>query len=163
MKRKALIISVIAIIISLFSISYTFAANDKIGNMANGIRNAVGGAENAVEGVGNSVGRAIQGGMNTVSNGAKNVGNATKNTVDNVGNTTQNTIGTVTDGNNNGYTATRTNADVRTTGIGTGMASTTPYVWFIIAATAIAIGVLLWSYFRQNRGNNLYIDSDDEK
>ena len=163
MKRKALIISIIAVIISLFSISYTFAANDKIGNMANGIRNAVGGAENVVEGVGNSVGRAVQSGMNTVGNGARNVGNATRNTIDNAGKATQNTVGAVTNNNNDGYTATRTNANLRTTNAETGMFSATPYVWFIIAATAIAIGVLLWSYFRQNKRNNLYIDSDDDK
>ncbi len=146
MKKKAFIISIVAIIISLFSVSYTFAA----GNMQDGVRGAVGGAENVIEGAGNAVGKAVQSGVNTISDGAKGVGDAAKNTV-----------GAMTNNgnNNNGYTATRT---ATTRGATTDMQDTTTmYTWVIIGVTAVGIGVLLWSYFRQNNANNLYIDSND--
>ena len=146
MKRKVLIISVIGIIISLFSISYTFAANN-MNNMAQGIRNAVGEAENVVEGAGSAVGRVVQDGMNTIGNGARNIGNAT-----------ENTVGTIT--NNDKYTATRTATGNSTTNNSSGMSSTV-YTWIIIAITAVGIGVLLWSYIRQNNKDNMYIDSND--
>lgn len=143
MKRKILFISIVAFIISLFSVSYTFAAKN---NMVDGIRNAVGGAENVVENAGSAVGKAVQGGMNTVTNGAKNVGNAT-----------ENTIGAMTNrGDNNNYTATRTSATNDMGGV-----STSTFSWVIIGVTAVGIVVLLWSYFTQNRENNVYIDSDD--
>ena len=96
MKKKTLVIAIITAIISLFSISYTFAANDEMGSMMNGVRNVVGGAENAIEGAGSAVGRTVQNGMDTIGNGAKDVGNAT-------GNVMQGATE-----NNNGYTATRT-------------------------------------------------------
>lgn len=148
MKRKVLIISVIGIIISLFSISYTFAANN-MNNMAQGIRNAVGEAENVVEGAGSAVGRVVQDGMNTIGNGAKNIGNAT-----------ENTVGTITNNGNDRYTATRTATGNSTTNNSTGMSSTV-YTWIIVAITAVGIGVLLWSYIRQNNKDNMYIDSND--
>lgn len=151
MKRKTLIVSIIAIIISLFSISYTFAANNTINNMANGVRNVVGGAENVVEGAGNAVGRAVQGGMSTVGNDTKNVENATGNTV-----------GAITSNNNDGYTATRTTTRMADTTNAAGGVSTATYTWIIIGITAVAIVVLLWSYFAQSRKNNMYIDSDDK-
>lgn len=148
MKQKVFIISVIAIIISLFSLSYTFAAN----NVADGVRNAVGSAENVLEGAGNAVGKAVQSGVNTVGDGARNIGNAT-----------ENTVAAVTNNNdNNGYTATRTATRAATTGVNDMGTSTTMFTWVIIGVTAVGIGVLLWSYFRQNNRNNLYIDSDDE-
>ena len=106
-------------------------------------------AENVLEGAGNSVGKAVQNGVNTVGNGARNIGNATSNTVGAITNNNGN--------NNDGYTATRT----ATTGMNDMRASTTMYTWVIIAVTAVGIGVLLWSYFRQNNRDNLYIDSDD--
>ena len=150
MKRKALIISIIAIIISLFSISYTFAANGKMDNVANGIRNFVGGAENIVEDAGSAVGNTVRDGMNTIGNGAKDVENAG-----------ENIVGTATDDNrdDNGYTATRTSGTVDgNDGAG---ASTNMYVWWIVAVTAVGIIVLLWSYFREKSQNNMYIDSND--
>ena len=121
MKKKTFISSIIVIIISLFSVSYTFAADNNIGGkMVNGIRNTVGGAENIVEDAGSAVGRAVQDGMN--------------------------------------YTTTRTSATMETNG--SDEVSTTTYTWVIIGVTAVGIIVLLWSYFRQNNDNNLYIDSN---
>ncbi len=144
MKRKTLIISIVVIIISLFSMSYTFAANNTIRNATDDVRNAVGGAENMVENAGSAIGGAVQSGINTIGNGARNVGDATENTVT-----------AMTNDRNDNYTATRTAADTET-GV-----STATYRWVIIGITAVGIGVLLWSYFRQNSNNELYIDSND--
>ena len=149
MKRKALIISIIAIIISLFSISYTFAANGKMDNVANGIRNFVGGAENVIEDAGSAVGNTVRDGMNTIGNGAKDVENAG-----------ENVVGAATDNrDNNGYTATRTSGT--TDGNDGAGVSSNMYVWWIVGITAVGIIVLLWAYFREKSQSNMYIDSND--
>ena len=136
MKRKIILISFIVTIISLFSISHTFATNNTMENVKNGIRNIVGGTENVLEGAGNTVGNAVKGTMNVMGNSTMNLTNTT---------------------DNSRYTATRTSTDIDgTTGI-----SETGYTWFIIGITALAIIVLLWSYFTQKRNNSNYIDSDD--
>lgn len=149
MKTKALIIAIFTVILSLFFVSYSFANNTAIDNVANGIRNFVGGTENVIENAGSAIGNTVQGGMNAVSNGARNVGNAT-----------ENTVGTMTDNNDNdNYDARRTATGMNTNN-GTGI-DTRTYTWVIIGVTAVAIGFLLWSYFRQNSNNNIYIDSND--
>ena len=145
MKKITLIFSIVTIIISLFSISY---ANNMISGAADGIRNMVGGAENMIENAGSAVGNAMQGTMNAVDNGAKNVSNAT-----------QNTIGAMTNDGNDNYTAERTTT-TRTIDNNTDMPTNT-YTWVIVGITAVGIGVLLWSFLRQNKENNIYIDSDD--
>jgi len=148
MKIKIFIVSLITII-SLFFVSYTFATNT-MNTLTNGVRNVVGGAENVVESTGSAIGNMVQGGMNAINNGATTVGNAT-----------ENTIGAMTNGGNDDYSATRTTATRGVdTDAGTGI-STTAYTWVIIGITAVGIGVLLWSYFRQKSNNNIYIDSND--
>ena len=52
MKRKVLFAIILTSIISLFSFTYTFAAN----GLVDGIRNTVGGAENVVKGTGSAIG-----------------------------------------------------------------------------------------------------------
>lgn len=150
MKLKFLTAIMITIIMSLFCISYTFAAG--LNNAVDGVRNFVGGAENMVEDAGNTVAGGIKNGMNTIGNGARNTADATKNTVG--------AMTTGNDGNGNGgYTATRTTAG--DAGMATGITSNT-WTWVIIGITAVGIGVLMWSYFAQNKNVHSYIDSDDD-
>ena len=152
MKRKVLMIAILTIILSIFAISYTCAAS-KMDNAVNDVRGFVGGAENVVENAGNTVASGIKNGMNTIGNGASTVGNTVENGARDVGNT----VGAVvTDNNNGGYTATRTATD---TNMANGM-NTTGWTWFIIGVTAVAIGVLIWSYIKENRVNDSYIDSN---
>lgn len=138
--KKTLAGFIIALIFSIFSVSYTFAA----GNFQNDVRNVVGGAENVVEDAGSAIGRTVQSGVNTLGNGARDIGGMAQSSM--------------TTNNNSGYTTTRT----ATTSTSDDLASsTTMYTWVIIGVTAVGIGVLLWSYFAQNSKNNMYIDSDE--
>lgn len=144
--KKTLVGFIIALIFSIFSVSYTFAA----GNLKNDVRNVVGGAENVVEDAGSAIGRTVQSGVNTLGNGARDIGGMAQRSM-----TTNNNSGYTS---NNGYTTTRT----ATTSASDDLASsTTMYTWVIIGVTAVGIGVLLWSYFAQNSKNNMYIDSDE--
>ncbi len=139
--KKVFAISIIMTIITIFSVSYTFAANNTMDNIKNGVRNVVGGAENMVEGAGSAIGSTIRDGVNTVGNGA------------------QNTMGAMTDDRgDDGYTATRTSSTTGTDG-SNNVART--FTWVVIGITAVGIVVLLWSYFRQNNKNDLYIDSNN--
>lgn len=145
--KKALVGFIIALMFSIFSVSYTFAA----GNFQNDVRNVVGGAENVVENAGSAIGRTVQSGVNTLGNGARDIGGMAQSSIM----TTNNNSGYTS---NNGYTTTRTSA----TSVSDDLASsTTMYTWVIIGVTAVGIGVLLWSYFAQNSKNNMYIDSDE--
>lgn len=144
--KKTLAGFIIALIFSIFSVSYTFAA----GNFQNDVRNVVGGAENVVEDAGSAIGRTVQSGVNTLGNGARDIGGMAQRSM-----TTNNNSGYTS---NNGYTTTRT----ATTSASDDLASSTAmYTWVIIGVTAVGIGVLLWSYFAQNSKNNMYIDSDE--
>ena len=144
--KKTLAGFIIALMFSIFSVSYTFAA----GNFQNDVRNVVGGAENVVEDAGSAIGRTVQSGVNTLGNGARDIGGMAQSSM-----TTNNNSGYTS---NNGYTTTRT----ATTSVSDDLASsTTMYTWVIIGVTAVGIGVLLWSYFAQNSKNNMYIDSDE--
>lgn len=144
--KKTLAGFIIALIFSIFSVSYTFAA----GNFQNDVRNVVGGAENVVEDAGSAIGRTVQSGVNTLGNGARDIGGMAQRSM-----TTNNNSGYTS---NTGYTTTRT----ATTSTSDDLASsTTMYTWVIIGVTAVGIGVLLWSYFAQNSKNNMYIDSDE--
>lgn len=144
--KKTLAGFIIALMFSIFSVSYTFAA----GNFQNDVRNVVGGAENVVEDAGSAIGRTVQSGVNTLGNGARDIGGMAQGTMS----TNKNSGYT----SNNGYTTTRT----ATTSASDDLASsTTMYTWVIIGVTAVGIGVLLWSYFAQNSKNNMYIDSDE--
>ena len=132
--KKTLAGFIIALIFSIFSVSYTFAA----GNFQNDVRNVVRGAENVVEDAGSAIGRTIQSGVNTLGNGARDIGGMAQSSM--------------TTNNNSGYTTTRT----ATTSTSDDLASsTTMYTWVIIGVTAVGIGVLLWSYFAQNSKNNM--------
>ena len=94
--------------------------------------------------------------MNTVGQGTQNVMTDVR---DGMNNTENSMTGMTTTGNNNGgYTATRTATDNVTFA---GM-STNTWTWIIIGITALAIGILIWSYMKQRNKNDLYIDSDDE-
>ena len=151
MKKRFLIVSIIAIL--LISISIPVFAME---NFANGVRNMVGGAENMLEDTGGAISNGVKSGMNTVGQGTQNVMTDVR---DGMNNTENSMTGMTTTGNNNGgYTATRTATDNVTFA---GM-STNTWTWIIIGITALAIGILIWSYMKQRNKNDLYIDSDDE-
>ena len=151
MKKSLLLISIIAIL--LISISVPVFA---MGNVTNNVRNFVGGTGNMLENAGNTVSNGVKNGLNTVGQGTQNVMNDMKNGMNNAENSM--TAGMSTDNNNGGYTATRTTTDDITVA---GMTTNT-WSWVIVALTAAAIGILLWSYMKQRNKNDLYIDSDDE-
>ena len=65
---KKFILFIVVFVISLFTVSYTFAANNAVDN----VRNAVGGAENVIENAGKGIGNVIKDGTNTLENGGKN-------------------------------------------------------------------------------------------
>ena len=152
MKRKSLIILLFTIL--FVSIAFSVFAMD---NVTGNIRNFVGGTENMVENAGNGIMTGIKDGINTVSNGSKNVVEDVKNGANDAKNTVTGTV-TNNNSNNNRYTATRTSADDVTVA---GMTGNT-WSWIIVAITAAAIILLIWSYFRQKSSNDIYIDSDDE-
>ena len=151
MKKSLLLISIIAIL--LISISVPVFA---MGNVTNNVRNFVGGTENMIENAGNTVSNGVKNGLNTVGQGTQNVMNDMRNGMNNAENSM--TAGMTTDNKNGGYTATRTTTDDITVA---GMTTNT-WSWVIVALTAAAIGILLWSYMKQRNKNDLYIDSDDE-
>lgn len=151
MKKSILLFSLIAILLMCISVP-VFA----MGNVANDVRNFVGGTENMIEDAGNTVSNGVRNGLNTVSGGTQNVMNDMRNGMDNTENSMA--AGITTDNNNGGYTATRTTTDdIRVAGM-----TTNTWSWVIVALTAAAIGILIWSYMKQRNKNDLYIDSDDE-
>jgi len=157
MKNKVLMTTAISIIILLFSVSYTFAANG-MDNAVNGVRNFIGGAENVIEDAGSAVAGTVRNGMDALDNDNNNNNNNDTNNNENT------MMGTTDNNNNNGddYTATRT-ATTRTADTTTDGITTNTWTWFIIGITAVGIGVLVWSYIAQNRKNNAYIDSNNNK
>ena len=123
--KKTLAGFIIALMVSIFSVSYTFAA----GNFQNDVRNVVRGAENVVEDAGSAIGRTVQSGVNTIGNGARDIGGMAQSSM-----TTNKNSGYTS---NNGYTTTRT----ATTSASDDLASsTTMYTWVIIGVTAVGIG-----------------------
>ena len=145
-KKKFFISITILAIISLFTVSYTFAANNGMDNMVNGIRNFVGGAENVVEDAGRGAVDGIRDGMNTIENGANNMGNSIENGTRDMTNMNSNDRMS----NNSGYTATRTSATNNTF---MGM-NATAWTWLIMGIAAIAIIALVWYYSMQLRSSN---------
>ena len=151
MKKRFLIVSIITLL--LISIAIPAFA---MGNVANGVRNFVGDTENMIEGAGSTAANGIRNGFNTIGQGTENVMTDVKDGIQNTGNSM--VSGMATGNNGGGYTATRTTGDeIRVAGM-----TTNTWTWIIVAATAIAIGVLVWSYIRQKNNNDLYIDTDDE-
>ena len=153
MKKRFLIVSIIAIL--LISISIPVFAMD---NVANGVRNMVGGAENMLEVAGKTVTSGVRNGINTMGQGTENIVTDVKDGMQNTNNSMSASITTNNNNNNGGYTATRTATDDVTIA---GM-STNTWTWIIIGITALAIGVLIWSYMKHRNKYDLYIDSDDE-
>ena len=149
---KRILLTLIATILFISIAISSFA----VGNIVNGVRNAVGGTENALEDVGNDITSGIRNGFNTMENGTENMMTDARNGMEN----TENTVAGMTtngDNNGNGYTAARTSTDDTTVA---GMTTNT-WSWIIIGITIAAIAILVWSYIRQQNKNDIYIDSDD--
>ena len=136
---KKLLISIMVLIIGIFSFSICFA-NNGLQDAADGIRNVVGDAENAVEGAARDISNASKNVTNEIEKGANNAGNAVMNTTNDIFNTR----------NNNNYTATRT-ATTDNTFMGM---NATAWTWLIIGIAAIAIVALVWYYAMQTRSSD---------
>ena len=153
MKLKTLISVVTALTITIFGISYSFAANNNIASdAAQGIRNIVGGAENVIENTAGGLTNGMRNGMatmdNTIDNGMTTMDNSTKNDTD------YTASGSMTTDNNN-YTATRT-ATTRTAATGNdtflGMGATA-WTWLVMSIVGITTIALVW-YYGKERENN---------
>lgn len=142
MKLKTLISVVTALIITIFGISYSFAANNNIASdAAQGIRNIVGGAENVIENTAGGLTNGMRNGMATMDNSTEN-------------DTDYTASGSMTTDNNN-YTATRT-ATTRTAATGNdtflGMGATA-WTWLVMSIVGITTIALVW-YYGKERENN---------
>lgn len=154
---KKLLIGTLALVISIFSFSTVFAANemkDAVNNMGNGVKDVVGGAVNGVEGAAKGISNAAKGATSKVEQTANNVGNSMMENGDN-----NNTKKDTNNNNNNNrmnstnYTATRTSTGNETL---MGMGATA-WTWLIIGIAGIAIIALVWYYSTQLRTSH---DSD---
>ncbi len=141
---KKLLISVVALIIGIFSFTISFA-NNGMQEAADGVRNVVGGAENAIEDAAKGISNASKDATSKMEQGANNVGNAVKNTTNDAMNNDRRTD------NNNNYTATRTSATTDNTFMGM---NATAWTWLILGIAAIAIVALVWYYSMQLRSND---------
>ncbi len=162
MKKKCFITAILLAVLSFAFVSYTSAANG-MDNAVNGIRNFVGGTENVVEDAGKGIANGIKGGVNAIGNGAKNVTNGIENGMnrDNNQNDNMRTTGTI-DGNNGGYTATRTSTDAGNTGL-FGNVSNNVWTWMVLAIAGIIIVALVMYYAKQNNITTYtHDDGDDE-
>lgn len=162
MKKKLFVTAIILAIFSFALIPYTFAKTN-MDNAVNGIRNFVGGTENVIEDAGKGVANGIKGGVNAIGNGAKDVTNGIENGMSHDGNRndTMRTTGTI-DGNNGGYTATRTSTDTGAAGL-FGNVSNNVWTWMVLAIVGIVIVALVMYYARQNNITTYtHDDGDDE-
>lgn len=126
---KKLLISVLALIIGIFSFTISFA-NNGMQEAADGVRNVVGGAENAMEDAARGISNASKDATSKMEQGANNVGNNIM---------------------NNNYTATRTSTTTDNTFMGM---NATAWTWLILGIAAIAIVALVWYYSMQLRSND---------
>ena len=162
MKKKLFVTAIILAIFSFALIPYTFAKTN-MDNAVNGIRNFVGGTENVIEDAGKGVANGIKDGVNAIGNGAKDVTNGIENGMSRDGNRndTMRTTGTI-DGNNGGYTATRTSTDTGAAGL-FGNVSNNVWTWMVLAIVGIVIVALVMYYARQNNITTYtHDDGDDE-
>lgn len=162
MKKKLFVTAIILAIFSFALIPYTFAKTN-MDNAVNGIRNFVGGTENVIEDAGKGVANGIKDGVNAIGNGAKDVTNGIENGMSHDGNRndTMRTTGTI-DGNNGGYTATRTSTDTGAAGL-FGNVSNNVWTWMVLAIVGIVIVALVMYYARQNNITTYtHDDGDDE-
>jgi len=146
LKKCLFIVSIFCLII--FASSTVFAANitQGAGNVLNGARNGV---EHLVNGTTNAARSAKDG----VSNIMDDLGNDAERGKDHFeDDMTRDDNKDMTNGDNQGYTATRTAADA---GNAVGGASNA-FLWVILAIVAVVIVALVWYYGTQteNRSNH---------
>ena len=130
MKRKALILSLISIlIISISTICFATNAGNDVKNAVSGTTNAVvDGVQNLAEDARRGVGTA----ENVIENGVQDIGDAIMDT------------GDAADG---AYTAERTSADDMATG---NTSNATTWLWISVAVAGIVIVGVVWYYAYQN-------------
>ncbi len=173
MEKKFLVVATLLTIISFFTFSYVFAAtnNNTGSNVVNGVRDFVGGAENVIEDAGKGVANGIRSGINGIEGTANNMSNDVQNSNNNGQNNNSNdqnamnqndTVGAIgtmdTNGNNGGYTATRTSAE----GGMFSNISDTVWTWTILAIVGVIIVALVLYYAKQNNNVTTYHHNDDD-
>lgn len=117
----------------ILATSFVFATNelkDSMDKTKTSVQNVLNGTENVVKDTTSAIGTGIQ-----------NIGNSARNTTSHISDSI-----TRTD-TQNGYTATRTNAENSTI---LGMSANT-WTWFVLAIAALAIVGLVWYYAMQNK------------
>lgn len=138
MKNKFILGTIITFIISIFCVSYSFADNSMLEELqdtghnmlestTNGIKDVVGGTENMINNT-----------MDTTSNEVNTMEQDATNSMAGIKTDSQTPT-------QSSYTADRTSSTSNIAGF-----PTSYYSWFIVGITAIAVGVLVWSYISHN-------------
>ena len=171
--EKKILYSIFLLLVIVFASTCVFAEdnNSMLQNAANGVRNVVGGAENTVEnaarGISNTSRNITEGMQNAGNTAANNIGNTVNNMDNTANNGMNNDTNSTTDNNTSGFMGINSTTDegnynaTRTaTNEGTflGLTSNT-WIWMVVALAALAIGILIYSYFAQN--NTRYDHSDE--
>lgn len=94
-----------------------------------------------IENMGNGVKNVVQDVGNGIQGAASNLGNGVKNVLD--GNRNDTNMGVTTRAGTDGYTATRTNANM-------GGMTNTAWVWLILGIVGVMIVALTWYYVSQD-------------
>ena len=162
MKKKALIITAISILVIVFFSTFSFATSDDgiVGNVVEG-------AGNMARDAGEMVANVAEDGMDMIDNGAEMIENG----VDSQGNTMSNGMvnsQTLNDIGGDAKNATDTMTD-RGVLDGNAMSANgflgmnnSVWLWIILIIIIIAVIVFICKYMQKNDNNNLDDDDDDE-
>ena len=143
--KKKIFLSIFFIILSIvFGFSYTFAANNPVGN----IRNAVGGAENVVEDAAMGITNGAREGMNKIEHAGQNASNDMKNK-------------TNMSSNDSNYTSQRTSTRMASTEGNFFTNNSTLWTWVTMAILGVIIVALVWYYGKQFNYTDNYHDDNE--
>ena len=167
MKKKFLYGILLIILSIVFTISYTFAADENNAgtDVVNDIRNAVGATENGVENAARDISNTSKDATSDMENGGSDIinnnGDDANTTTGNTENSNNGNMGTNSNGTamgTQGYNAQRTSTTDDNALFG--MDSTT-LIWIIMAIVAIAIVALVFYYSAGVTNKNNYNDDDE--
>ena len=149
MKTKTFIAIIISFALILFT-SSSFATNDMMNNMGNGVQNVLSNAGNGIRNVINGTGNVVENMASGIGEGINNMTNDNENNTANE--TTNDTFGGLMtdDNNNNSYNATRTATTGNTTNATFLGMNATAWGWLIMGIVGAAIVGLVWFYGKQH-------------